>query len=282
MPETDTTRLKPAEFERVRRLVYDHAGIDLREGKEELVAGRLGKKLRESGCPSYQEYLNQVAADKSGESLTALIDALTTNFTSFMRESAHFDFMRNTIFPMLARRSSIEIWCAAAATGEEPYSLICSLLDAFGGVAAGRCKLIATDISTRALAAARKGVYPADRLKSVPREWLSKYFLRGHGEFSGLYQVKPDVSRLVEFRPLNLIETFQHRGVFPLISCRNVMIYFDRPTQERVVNRMAQYLEPGGYLFVGHSESLNGMHHPFHFVQPAVYQNAAGGAQGKP
>ena len=269
---SDPGRLKPAAYLRVRRLVYEKAGIDLRDGKEELVSARLAKKLIETKCKSYEQYLDRVAADHTGESLTALIDALTTNFTSFMREPAHFDFLRGTIFPWLSARGRVEIWCAAAATGEEPYSLICSMLDHFGGFGGARCRLIATDISTRALAAARKGVYPADRLKSVPKEWLSKYFLRGTGDFAGLNQIRPEVARLIDYRSLNLITSFQHNQLFPLISCRNVMIYFDRPTQERVVNRMCQFLEPGGYLFVGHSESLNGLRHPLRFMQPAIYQ----------
>jgi chemotaxis protein methyltransferase CheR len=268
----DPGRLKPAAYERVRKLVYEKAGIDLRQGKEELVSARLAKKLREGKFSSYEEYLDQVAADKTGESLTALIDVLTTNFTSFLREPAHFAFLREKVFPTLASRGNIELWCAAAATGEEPYSLIFTMVDAFG---AGRVKLLATDISTRALVAARTGIYPADRLKGVPNEWLSKYFLRGHGDKAGLYQVRPEIARLIEFRSLNLISAFQHSRSFPLISCRNVMIYFDRPTQERAVNRMAQFLEPGGHLFVGHSESLTGFEQPLHFVQPAIYQMPA-------
>ena len=261
--------LDPATFERVRKLVYEKAGIDLRHGKEQLVAARLAKTVREGKFRSYQQYLDQVSADRTGESLTALIDVLTTNFTSFLREPAHFDFLRTTLLPALAHRSSVELWCAASATGEEPYSLIFSMVDALG---AARAKLIATDISTRALAAARKGIYSSDRLKGVPNEWLSEYFLRGHGDKTGLYQVRPEIGRLVEFRSLNLVSAFQHNRTFPLISCRNVMIYFDRPTQQRVVNRMAQFLEPGGYLFVGHSESLTGFEHPLRFVQPAIYQ----------
>jgi chemotaxis protein methyltransferase CheR len=269
-----TGKIRPETFERIRQMLYQKAGIDLRPGKEELVGSRLAKKLRETGATGYEQYLDAVLADRSGDLLTALIDVLTTNFTSFLREPAHFAFLHDQVFPRLAGRDSIHFWCAAAATGEEPYSLIFSMLEALGGLANQRCRLLATDISTQALATARKGIYSRDRLAGVPDEWLPRYFLRGDGRFQGLYQVKPDVAQRVAFAQLNLIENFSHQHKFPVIFCRNVMIYFDRPTQERVVHRLKQFLEPGGYLIVGHSESLNGMHCDLNFVQPAVYQLA--------
>ncbi len=268
--KTGSGRIRPQTFDRIRHMLYEKAGIDLRPGKEELVSSRLAKKLRETGAASYEQYLDAVAADRTGESLTALIDVLTTNFTSFLREPAHFVFLRETVFPQLADRDSLQFWCAAAATGEEPYSLIFSMLEGLGTLK--RCRLLATDISTKALATARKGIYAEDRLTGIPREWLPRYFLRGDGRFRGQYQVKREISALVDFVQLNLIENFQHKQKFPVIFCRNVMIYFDRPTQERVVKRMQQFLEPGGYLMVGHAESLNGMEHDLKFVEPAVYQ----------
>lgn len=268
-----TAVLSPRTFEKICRLVYDKAGIDLKGGKEQLVSARLSKKLRETKSRTYEEYLSGVEADRTGESLMALIDALTTNFTSFVRETAHFDFLKQTILPRLAGRDTVEFWCAAAATGEEPYSLIFTMLDAFGTTAKASCRLLATDISSRALEAAQKGVYPAERFAACPREWLPKYLMRGDGDFKGLYQVKPAVVRRIEYKRLNLIESFNVGRQFPLISCRNVMIYFDKPTQEKVVNRLASFLEPGGYLFVGHAESLAGITHPLKFVKPAIYQN---------
>jgi chemotaxis protein methyltransferase CheR len=265
--------LSPKTFDRIRRLVYDTAGIDLRSGKEQLVSARLGKKLRENSCRTYEEYLSGVESDRTGESLIALIDALTTNYTSFLRETAHFDFLRQVILPKLCERDVIDVWCAASATGEEPYSLIFTMLDALRGNLRTQCRLLATDISTRALKAAQKGVYPAERFAACPQEWLPRYLMRGDGAFKGLYQVKPEVARRIEFRRLNLIEAFSVTRKFPLISCRNVLIYFDKPTQEHVINRLASFLEPDGYLFVGHSESLAGIKHPLKFVKPAIYQN---------
>src|SRR5579883_969113 len=264
--------LSPVVFQKIRKLVYDTAGIDLREGKETLVSARLGKKLRQLGHRSYDEYLHRVTSDTTGESLIALIDVLTTNFTSFLREPQHFEFLKAKILPALEKRNRIEIWCAAAATGEEPYSLAFTLFEHFGAEAATRCRILATDISTAALAKARAAVYPVQRFERVPREWLPKYLLRGHGASEGFYKIKPEVARIVEYRRLNLIEAFDPGTVFPLISCRNVMIYFDKPTQAKIVNRMAMFLEPGAHFFVGHSESLNGIEHPFQFVKPAIYR----------
>ncbi len=259
-------------------MIYDQAGFELKEGKQALVTARLGKKLRESGCRSYDEYLTLIEGDRTGESLVALIDALTTNYTSFLRENIHFEYLRK-ILPSLLKgsRAPLEIWCAAASTGEEPYTLAMTLLETLGSDASSRCRILATDISTRALATARSGVYPAERLQDVPKEWLAQYWLRGEGASRGLCKVKPALARMVEFRRLNLIEGFTHARSFPVVFCRNVMIYFDKPTQERVVGRISTFLEPGGYLFVGHSESLTGLAHALECVSPAVYRKREAG-----
>ena len=265
-------------FEKIRKLIYEKAGIDLRQGKQTLVAARLGKKLRESGLKDYDTYLESVLADKTGESMIALIDALTTNYTSFLREPQHFQFLRHEILPAIAHRGKIDIWCAAASTGEEPYSLAFTMLDVLGPAAATQVNILATDISTRALATATQGIYPADRLAGAPREWLSRYMSPGQGKFQGFYQAKPAVRRMIHFRRLNLIEPFTHSGMFPLISCRNVMIYFDKATQQDLVNRMTNHLEPSGHLFIGHAESLSGIAHGLRFIAPAIYQRQTGGS----
>ncbi len=263
--------LTPRTFVKIRRLVYEKAGIDLNDSKLPLVSARLAKNLRRHNCGSYEEYLHKVERDSTGQSLMGLIDALTTNFTSFLREEAHFHFMRREILPALKGRDSVEVWCAAAATGEEPYSLLFTMFDSFSDTST-KCRVFATDISTRALQIANKAIYPAERFSSVPREWLPKYLLRGEGDYKGLYRVKPEVARCVEFQRLNLIEAFDPGRLFPLISCRNVMIYFDAATQEKVVQRLSAFLEPGGYLFVGHSEGLTRINHELRFIQPAIYQ----------
>ncbi len=266
--------LVPRTFEKIQRLVYEKAGIDLNDSKRQLVSARLAKNLRRHNCWTYEEYLQKVERDSTGESLIGLIDALTTNFTSFLREEAHFDFMRREILPKLKGLGSVDVWCAAAATGEEPYTLLFTMLDAFNETAT-RCRVLATDISTRALQTAQKAIYSADRFSNVPREWLPKYLLRGEGDYKGLYRIKSEVVRCVEFRRLNLIEAFDPGRLFPLISCRNVMIYFDVATQEKVVRRLSTFLEPGGYLFVGHSEGLTRVKHQLRFIQPAIYQKTS-------
>ncbi len=276
---TFADRLTEAEFERVSRLARQRFGLDLKRGKEQLVAARLSKKLRELGLSSYREYLRHVEEDGTGEALIGLIDALTTNHTDFLRESAHFDFLRATALRDVRDRPRLEFWSAACSTGEEPYSLAFVLIDELGTTACERCRILASDISTRALAAASRGVYAAERLAGLPKEWHRRHFLKGSGKWSGHFRVKPEVMGMIEFRRLNLIERLPSVGPFTVIFCRNVMIYFDRPTQQQVVNRLTERLEPGGYLFVGHSESLTGVEHPLSYVRPAVYRNAARGVR---
>jgi chemotaxis protein methyltransferase CheR len=262
----------------VRDLVYKNAGIDLSEsGKETLIESRLALKLRETGCRSYEEYLVKVQRDSTGESLIALIDALTTNFTSFYREPQHFEFLRDTILPLVKQRKRIQIWCAASSTGEEPYTFAFALLDALGPAAYHTCRILATDISTRALALASDGVYSSNQMEALPRDWPLKYTLRDSSSAGahGRLRIKPEVRNMVDFQRLNLIEPFTHEHSFCLISCRNVLIYFDTKTQEKVVRRMASFLEPGGHLFVGHAEGLVGVNHGLHAVRSATYRKSA-------
>jgi len=268
----DIRPLSAREFEQFRRLAYEKVGLDLRDGKETLVSARLGKKIRELHFRSFQEYYRHVVEDRTGEALTALIDALTTNHTSFFREPAHFEFLRNTIQPQVRGREQIAIWSAACSTGEEPYSIAFELLNEFGEPALSKIRILATDISTRVLATAQRGAYPADRFEGMSPLQLRRYLLRGEQRYAGWYRVKPEVRAAVEFRRLNLMENFSHLGPFVVIFCRNVMIYFDKPTQEDLVQRLARCLEPGGYLFIGHAESLNGIEHPLQYLQPAVYR----------
>jgi chemotaxis protein methyltransferase CheR len=263
-------RLSPGEIQQVSELAHRTCGIDLRHGKQQLVQARLGKKIRQGKFGSFHEYYNHVLADGSGQELIALLDALTTNFTSFLREPAHFEFLRKTVVPAI--QGPIRIWCAASSTGEEPFTIAFSLLEELGMEAAKRVSILATDISPRALAAAVRGAYPAARLAGFPDAWRSRYLQRGSQRWEGWYRVKPAVRNMVEFRSLNLTKGFSHHPPFHVIFCRNVMIYFDKPTQADLVNRMAPCLEPGGYLLIGHSESLTGLQHPYRYIQPSVYR----------
>jgi chemotaxis protein methyltransferase CheR len=260
------------EFDQFRKLAYDTAGIDLQAGKEQLVSARLNKKMRELKLRSYAEYYDFVTGDKTGEALISLIDVLTTNHTSFFREMAHFEFLRRDVLPDLKQRDQITIWCAASSTGEEPYSIAFSILEELGMEALPRLQVLATDISTRVLATAKKGVYPVERFREFAPQQLRQYLLRGDGKWKDWYQVRKEIRAAVRFERLNLMDDFTHPAHYPVIFCRNVMIYFDRPTQERVVRRLSQSLEPGGYLLIGHAESLNGLQQPLQYVRPATYR----------
>jgi chemotaxis protein methyltransferase CheR len=279
IPGIAQPRLSAREFDQIRKLAYEHFGLELREGKEQLVSARRAKLLRELKLKSFQQYYDYLLADRSGEAMTAMIDALTTNHTSFFRESDHFDFLRSTILPQIANRVQIDVWSAACSTGEEPYSIAFSLLHYFEQRRERpSLRILATDISTRVLAAARRAAYPEERFSNLPLESIRPYLLRGVANWKGWYRIKPHVRDLVEFRRLNLMESFSHISSFPVIFCRNVMIYFDKITQESLVNRLADRLEPGGYLLIGHSESLNRINHGLRYIQPAIYQKPAGGS----
>ncbi len=284
MPALDDTSCRPlnaSEFEKIRRLAYDTFGLDLRTGKETLVSTRLGKHMRQSGCRSFDEYYQFVVGDSTGKSLINLIDALTTNHTSFFREPAHFDFMRKVLLPEWKNRGKIDIWSAACSSGEEPYTIAMCLLEELGTIAPGKVRILATDISTKVLAKAGQGTYPAERLEGIPDSQLRKYWLRGEGEWAGWYRAKKDMRALMEFRRVNLLEPVSQMGRFALIFCRNVMIYFDKPTQQQVVKRLGDCLEPGGYLLTGHAESLTGISHGLEYVQPAVYRKGSSGGREK-
>ena len=262
--------LSQREFDRITHLAYRTCGLDLKKGKQELVQARLGKKIRQGKFGSFKHYYEHVVADTTGQELIALLDALTTNFTSFLREASHFDLLRKTILPGLT--GQIRIWSAACSTGEEPYTIAFSLLEELGMSAASRIHILASDISSRALAAAERGAYEAERFKDFPKDWLRKYLLRGSDRWEGWFRVKPPIRSMIEFRRLNLMEPFRPAKLFHVIFCRNVMIYFNKETQGLLVNRFASCLEPGGYLLIGHAESLTGLKHPYDYVKPAVYR----------
>ncbi len=261
--------MKPADFQRLQQLAYQRFGFDLRDGKEEMVSARLGNRVRELGFESFTRYLDHVTSSAGSQDFTEMVDLLTTNFTSFFRETAHFDFLNKYLARPTNRNKKIRIWSAACSSGEEPYSLAISILEAPVQLNAS---ILATDISTRILQKAKTGVYGLDRVAGISPEYQRKYFLRGSGNSEGLCRVKPVLSNLIEFRPFNLVQPQTHDSQFSMIWCRNVMIYFDKPTQERVVNHLANSLEPGGYLLIGHSEALNGIQHSLRYIQPAVYQ----------
>jgi chemotaxis protein methyltransferase CheR len=270
--------LKASEFRLISQLAYERFGLDLKAGKEALVAARLGKWLRKGGFQSFDDYYRHVLADKTGEGLIGLIDSLTTNHTSFLREKAHFEFLTRAVTEEFREIAGIEIWSAACSTGEEPYTIAMSLSDTLARAGGKRrdFRILATDISTRVLGIAKRGVYDAERFRELSEAWRKAYLLRGGGECGGLFKFKPEIIKRVAFERLNLIEPFSHRRLFHVIFCRNVMMYFDKGTQQDIVKRLSACLEPGGYLFVGHSESLTGVEHELKYVRPATYRKESG------
>ena len=264
-------RLSDAELSRIVRLVYDRSGITLHSGKRALVLARLQKRLRSGGFTSFRDYLAHVEADTSGAEITSLLDAIATNHTSFFREPQHFDFLRSTIVPTLAQ-SPIRIWSAACSSGEEPVTIAISLLDALGANPQSRIRILASDLSTKALAIANAGVYKMERVAGIPLDVLRRHFERGLGAQSGQARVAAHVRRLIEYRQLNFLDTSDLGERFDVIFCRNVMIYFDRDVQQRVVSLLERHLVAGGYLFISHSESLNGTSHGLRWVAPAIYR----------
>lgn len=256
-------------------LVYARSGIRLHEGKRALVLARLQRRVRAGGFRSFGEYLRYVDADATGVEVGALLDAIATNHTQFYREEQHFTFLRERVVPDLLSRpagSLIRVWSAACATGEEPFSIAMTLFDALPPPLHAQVRVLASDLSGRALSVARAGVYRIERTSALPEDMRRRYLERGAGGHLGLARVKDAVRRAVEFRRINLMDAGSLPGPFVVIFCRNAMIYFDTPARQRVVRVLEERLPHGGYLFVSHSESLNGLSHGLQWIAPAVYR----------
>jgi chemotaxis protein methyltransferase CheR len=263
------------EFEGVATLLKDVAGIALVPGKEGLVRARLSPRLRALGLPNVASYLEQVDGDKSGEELATMVDVLTTNKTSFFREAEHFEFLREAVFPQLAAGDRpVRIWSAGCSSGEEAFTLAVLVRESPWPTLARRTRILATDISRRVLDRARHGIYSVEAVRDVPPAFVPRHFERAPDGPRGDRRVvvSADTRGLVTFARLNLMGRWPMRGKFDAIFCRNVMIYFDRPTQQQLVQRFSELLVPGGYLFVGHSESLTAIDHRLQYRRPAVYQ----------
>ncbi len=273
----DLTR---AEYELFRRLIYEKSGINLGDQKMQLVRARLGKQMRSGRYKSYRAYFEFVQSDPTGNELCRLIDAISTNTTHLFREKQHFDFLAKTIRGWAEDthwrngRRHVRIWSAACSSGEEAHSIAMTAHHQLANCLTLTPKILATDISTRVLARARAGLYEPHRLGTVPIEFRLRYLVAVHDqEGKPFMQISPDLQRLITFARLNLMsDTFPFHHPFDFIFCRNVMIYFDRPTQQTLVNKLARHLRPGGYLLIGHSESLNGLNQPLRYVRPTVYQ----------
>jgi chemotaxis protein methyltransferase CheR len=255
-------------------LIYERCRIKLHDGKEALIKARLGKRMRHHGIATFVEYIEYLQTRADEEEFTKVVDSLTTNFTNFMRESDHFELMVSKALPQVLPQGQrrFRVWSAACSSGEEPYTMAMYLAEHFPVTRGWDWRITGSDISTKVLASAKRAVYAEDRVEAVPREWVRRYFQKGVDRWDGHVRVKSELTDRVEFRQVNLIEAYSHPQPFEVIFCRNVMIYFDRPTQEQLVNRLCQFLVPGGYLFIGHSESLNGLNVPARCLKPSIYQ----------
>ena len=264
----EATRISVDEFDAFRDLIYRIAGITLAPTKSELVRGRLAKRLKHHGLNSYGDYFRLLSARDRTE-LTIAVDLLTTNETYFFREPAHFDFLRTQILARHSRGVPFRVWSAASSSGEEPYTIAMELA---AGLGEAPWEIVGSDLSTRVLERAGSGHYAMERAANIPRRYLTEYCLRGIGEQDGTFIINPDLRRRVRFTQINLNEPLPDLGVFDVIFLRNVMIYFDTDTKRRVVARIVPLLKPGGYLFVSHSESLNGISDAVRMIQPSVYR----------
>ena len=269
-------RITRADMEKISRLVYVNSGIALKpDVKEAMIVARLQKRLRQRGFGSFTEYLEFVEADRSGSELRSLLDVLTTNHTAFLREPEHFDYLSTHVLPpLLARRADEPIlgWTAACATGEEAYSIAVTMLERVPAAQHARIRLLASDLSNRALETARGAVYQLERVSQIPAPLLRRYFERGVGMQTGMARVKVAVRQLVDFRRLNLLEIADLGVSFHFIFCRNAMIYFDRAARQKVVTMLAKHLVPSGVLFLSHCESLGEITHSLRWRAAGVYQ----------
>ena len=258
-----------ADFARVQALIYQRAGISLHDGKHAMVYSRLSRRLRETGYRSFREYLSWLESH-DGDEWQEFVNALTTNLTSFFREQHHFDILASHLKSKPAS-TTWRVWCNAASTGEEPYSIVMTAMDALGPRA--NFKLWASDIDSKVLATAARGVYRLDGIKGVDTARLQRFFMRGKGANDGMIRVKPDLQSMIEFLSVNLIrDDWPFREPFDIVFCRNVMIYFDGPTQRKVLEKIHRVMKPHGLLFVGHSENFNESRDLFVLRGKTVYE----------
>ncbi len=247
-------RFTERDFRRVVRLIHRHAGISLGESKRHMVYGRLGRRLRQLGLSDFSSYLELLEDDTAPE-WEHFVNALTTNLTSFFREPHHFATLRQFLREH-APQPGFRLWCCASSTGEEPYSMAIAAAEAFSTLSPP-VRILASDLDTRVLETAAAAVYPEERISSLPKSQLHRYFLRGTGPNAGMVRVREELRQLIEFRRINLLDRdwgLKHR--FDAVFCRNVMIYFDKPSQRRILTGIHRHLAPHGLLFAGHSESF--------------------------
>jgi chemotaxis protein methyltransferase CheR len=259
-------------FERISELIYQHAGISLKPSKQHMVYSRLARRLRVNGLESFKDYLALLENNNEAE-WEAFVNSLTTNLTSFFREPHHFPLLAEHMEKQRGEHP-ISLWCAAASTGEEPYSMAMTVVDTFGSFNAP-VTIVASDVDTNVLAKAQAGIYPVERIEKLPEDAVKRFFLKGTGAQSGYVRVRPELRAMVDFRPLNLLgQEWSVKGPLDAIFCRNVMIYFDKETQLKILQRFAPLMRQDGLLFAGHSESFHNATQVFRLRGKTVYELA--------
>jgi chemotaxis protein methyltransferase CheR len=257
-------------FERVCRLIYEHAGISLKPSKQHMVYSRLARRLRVNGLDNFRDYLVLLESGNKDE-WEAFVNSLTTNLTSFFREPHHFPLLAEHVINQKGR-NPVSLWCAAASSGEEPYSIAMTMVDAFGSFSPP-VTIVASDLDTNVLAKAEAGIYPVERIEKLSENVVKRFFLKGTGAQSGFVRVRPELRAMIKFRQVNLLgDDWQIRGPLDAIFCRNVMIYFDKETQLKILQRFAPLLHPDGLVFAGHSESFHNAAHLFRLRGKTVYE----------
>jgi len=257
------------DFSRVRALIYRKAGISLSESKEQMVYSRLARRLRAKGMSSFAAYLDGLESGRDSGEWEAFTNALTTNLTAFFREEHHFPILAEHARKL---KTPLSVWCSASSTGEEPYSIAMTLCEAFDTLRPP-VSIVATDIDTNVLDTAANGIYTIERLDKMPKERVRRFFLKGKGDNAGMVRVRPELRQLISFKPLNLLASdWPICGPFDAIFCRNVMIYFDKPTQSKILSRFAPLMKPDGLLFAGHSENFTYASDAFKLRGKTVYE----------
>ncbi len=276
---TEVRDLTRQDYELFRKLVYEKSGINLGDQKMQLVRARLGKRVRQDGFPSFRAYYEHVANDPTGVELSELLDAISTNTTHLFREPKHFEFLHAQLTQWASdskwrhQHRTVRIWSAACSSGEEPHSIAMTAFDALGKYPNLELRILATDISSPMLTRAQRAVYDMHRVGTVPREYQLRFLKKVVVDGQQCLQLAPELRRLIKVTRFNLMnKTFPFRNRFDIIFCRNVMIYFDRPTQETLVRKLTANLHEDGVLLIGHSESLTNLKHELGYVQPTIYR----------
>lgn len=267
-------QLGKREFERIRQLVYAHAGITLADSKHNLIYNRLAKRVRSLNLPDFASYLDYVEGVGKDQEFTHLINAITTNLTFFFRENHHFDYLSQTLFPQLLKENKdskkVRIWSAGCSTGEEPYSIAITAKEFFPQD--WDVRIFASDLDTNVIQVGQEGVYALEALKDVSLERKKRWFLKGRSQNEGLVKAKPELKKIIHFQQVNLMHDWPWKESFDIIFCRNVVIYFDKPTQQKLFARYHQILKAEGHLFIGHSESLYQVSEQFKLLGKTIYQ----------